>query len=382
MLVNAYKEETDRIIEFQANTLTRARYSDLTNRKYRDFVEGSGNAFQELFIRISAGKDEFTFGNRAKSSSCVTIKPPTLQPAAELLFCREYRSPLTAIVLLAIAYFLGAIGIFFMVLRLEKRSVRSLITFFGERGVDTGDVKDLSGLLSNIEALQESLTRSLQREIQLQKTAAVAEMAQQVAHDIRSPMLALQVAANTIEKDTSQSVDLIRNATLQIQKIVTDLNKTEIAQQNDSFDLIAVTKEVVLFKKNEWSESGVTFLTSGFERYTSTTLSCSGNASDYNRILSNILNNAFDARPNGCVISLDLELSEDYVSLIVGDNGPGIPDKILKAFGQRGNSIGKSTGRGLGLFNAVSRLKSWGGHLEVLETSPKGTTLGIKIPRL
>lgn len=93
------------------------------------------------------------------------------------------------------------------------------------------------------------------------------------------------------------------------------------------------------------------------------------NLSELKRILSNLINNAVEALPEkrgSITIKLNGN-SDGLVSIIVSDDGKGIPSEQLPKLAQEGVSYGKEksgeSGSGLGLYHARTVIEKWGGTI-------------------
>jgi signal transduction histidine kinase len=96
-------------------------------------------------------------------------------------------------------------------------------------------------------------------------------------------------------------------------------------------------------------------------------------------IATNLVENAVAVTPAGRKVRVSLHHRDGLVTLIVADQGPGIPEAIRAHLFQPGHS-GRSGGSGLGL--AISQLlaRQIGGELALEATSPQGTTFCLKLP--
>lgn len=107
-----------------------------------------------------------------------------------------------------------------------------------------------------------------------------------------------------------------------------------------------------------------------------------GDSGRLRQIMLNLLDNSRKAMARE--ISIMLKPDKDSLTLDVKDNGKGIPREdqpyIFERFYRGG--AGKIKNRGLGLGLTISRLlaRAHGGDLELLETSPEGTTFRLSLP--
>jgi anti-sigma regulatory factor (Ser/Thr protein kinase) len=88
-------------------------------------------------------------------------------------------------------------------------------------------------------------------------------------------------------------------------------------------------------------------------------------------LISNLLNNAFEAKAS-CV-ELSLRSSGEQFILDIIDNGLGVVDSIREKLFNEGATAGKPNGTGFGLYHAKKYLKLWNGDI-VLISSRAGNT--------
>ena len=103
------------------------------------------------------------------------------------------------------------------------------------------------------------------------------------------------------------------------------------------------------------------------------------------RIFSNLLNNAIEAVISQSdtqfgKISLWVKTKENFVTITIQDNGPGIPSNLLDKIFEEGMTT-KDQGNGLGLSHAKKNIESWSGELYVRSEINVGTTVYINLPK-
>jgi signal transduction histidine kinase/DNA-binding response OmpR family regulator len=109
----------------------------------------------------------------------------------------------------------------------------------------------------------------------------------------------------------------------------------------------------------------------------------SGDFGKLSRVLLNLLNNAIESYKNKNIsspqITVSLSQKDSTVTIIVSDNGPGIPEQIVNDIFKPFATFGKSGGTGLGLAITKQIIDAHGGNIKV-QTSPAGTEFTIVIP--
>jgi signal transduction histidine kinase/DNA-binding response OmpR family regulator len=103
------------------------------------------------------------------------------------------------------------------------------------------------------------------------------------------------------------------------------------------------------------------------------------------KIITNILSNAFKFTPEGGRIEVEATRVKDHLTVRISDTGIGIPaDKIPKIFDRfyqvDGSHTREQEGTGLGLSLTRELVELHNGTIEVESTEGKGTTFVIRIP--
>lgn len=112
-------------------------------------------------------------------------------------------------------------------------------------------------------------------------------------------------------------------------------------------------------------------------------LKVAGETTRLERVLFNLLENAFRHSPSGGAVWVTVESGDDAVSVWVCDNGPGIPsemtDNLFQKFHQRGGRTGKA---GLGLYFCRIVVERWGGEIGYSRRPEGGSNFWFKLPRV
>ena len=220
-----------------------------------------------------------------------------------------------------------------------------------------------------------------------------ANLAAQVAHDIRSPLVALDAALkNTSQLPEKQRV-IVRHAVNRIRDIANNLlekNRQQAgtamaaataAGEAPAVHLLSSLIDPVITEKRLSFESRHGINIDFKLTWESYGLFARIQPVEFRRMLSNLVNNAVEALGDKGAVDVNLNYKNESIVLTVSDNGKGIPPAILAKLGQRGETHGKAGGSGLGLFHARSAAESWGGSLAITSELGKGTTITIKLPR-
>ncbi|RYZ84405.1 MAG: HAMP domain-containing histidine kinase, partial [Proteobacteria bacterium] len=213
---------------------------------------------------------------------------------------------------------------------------------------------------------------------------AQTELAHQVAHDIRSPLLALEMLLKEVADFLPEHQNLVRSATTRIRDIANDLVSKGLEKNGDfksaeidSLLVLPALQSILSEKRLQFREQ----LGLRFELVVEPGSAGSfiqANQIEFSRVFSNLLNNAAESMKEG-TITVFVKRDGELVSIGVRDSGKGIEESILPTLGQRGVSIGKR-GSGLGLFHARQCASKWLGTLEIKSTLGGGTIVTLIVP--
>lgn len=234
--------------------------------------------------------------------------------------------------------------------------------------------------------MSEELHKILEERRILTKEAAKGEIATQVAHDIRSPLAALDMITKNISQLPEEYRLMLRHSVNRIHDIANQL----LAQNAGAAGTQSNRLESTLL--SEVIEAIVTEKRMSFRSRTEISLEAQIDSSSYGlfarvqsaelkRILSNILNNSIEAIPNAGRVEIRLRGEGADIVIEVVDNGVGIDPDILPRLMQKGASFGKTNGSGMGLYHARTKTEEWSGTLSLISKKDKGTTVRIKLPR-
>ena len=213
---------------------------------------------------------------------------------------------------------------------------------------------------------------------------------------MRSPLSVLDVVVSDLSILPEDKRVLLKSAVGRIKDIANNLleknrtiqsvtKSTEIpsSDKNSSAQLIGPLVEAILSEKRiqhrKKAGVGIHFI----EPNHSYGVFANVQASEFKRVLSNLIDNSVDAIGDLGAISVRILPSADsWVEIKMTDTGKGISSDILPKLGQKGQTFGKSGGSGLGLYHARKTLEGWGGLLKITSDVGKGTEVSLRLPRV
>lgn len=260
---------------------------------------------------------------------------------------------------------------------------------------DEGNVIGIVGTSIEITAEKELELLRLENErhirTALQEKENYAMLARKVAHDINSPVAALRMLLDQCNELPEDKRAFLRRAAESVLDIANNLLNHD-RDEEDSFGAEIEFRQFLLVsdlvcqllseKKVQYQQCSVKFET------------CIANdaqfafinvqKTEFRRAMSNLINNAVDALENkkGGVVTIQLTVDAELVSVEIQDNGKGIPkNKIKKILERQRFTEGKANGHGLGLQQVWDMLEGNLGTMIVRSTLDQGTSLQVAFPR-
>jgi two-component system sensor histidine kinase/response regulator len=247
--------------------------------------------------------------------------------------------------------------------------------------------------------LQNRLLTEQQRQLVAQlSTANTAKnrLLGMVAHDLRNPLASIRGLADflsdgTVGKLTDDQLDLV--------KTIQDTSQSMLTMVNELLDLTVIesgelkihpemrpiaellNKSVYLNNINA-AKKGSLIELAGIDADTELCI----DSDKVKQVIDNLLSNAIKFSPPSSTIHVAVEQTDGEVSILVRDQGPGIPEgerhKLFKDFGQtsvKPTAGEKSTGLGLAICKRI--MESHGGTIAAESVPTGGSIFRITFPR-
>ena len=210
------------------------------------------------------------------------------------------------------------------------------------------------------------------------------DVALQLAHDIRSPILSLETISDLFSELTDDGKALIKNVTKRISQIADDILKehqsyphtTNKGSHNFKLSISEIVSSLYEEKKSSCSNKEISFELTVDDLSSHTIVNVA--EKHLNRILSNIIDNSIESIQGSGVIQLNIHSDQDYAHLIIRDTGQGIAPHNLENIFKHGFSL-KPSGKGLGLSYVKEIIEAHGGQVEIQSTLGEETSLSLAI---
>ena len=233
------------------------------------------------------------------------------------------------------------------------------------------------------------ISTKLHEQFRMKSEMNISKLARQMSHDIRSPLAALNTTLSSCQGINEEEKLIIEKAIFRINEISNSLLKNT-KKSEDIFDLakppilisakiFKLIEEVVEEKKVQHNKNvNISINLVCFNK----NLEALIDTSNFQRIISNLINNSIEAASNGKSLEVSIIIKEQNlnIEILINDNGHGIPKVILDKLG-KSEATTKKDGNGLGLFHAFESVQSWGGSLTIHSNEYQGTEISILLPK-
>lgn len=253
-----------------------------------------------------------------------------------------------------------------------------------------GQSLEIRDVVCGYNSLLEKLDAAYGRFAEVEAAEKVRKVASQVAHDIKSPLVALSVVSMHLEELSEDKRIMIRNAIQRISDIANDLATRQSQSSSDetspengkekSVQLLSSLIELLISEKRTQFRSRLQVQIQSMLSVSSYGLFAQVQPVEFKRILSNLINNAVEAMPEKGTVTVSLAQNDTQANIVIRDSGQGIPADILPRLMQKGATFNKEGGSGLGLYHAKTTIAAWNGTIAIESETGLGTTVTITLP--
>ncbi len=233
------------------------------------------------------------------------------------------------------------------------------------------------------------------QDIEKKSIARINELSRQVAHDIRSPLSALNLLASKMKDTNREYSELIAVVVQNINNIADDLLRQSRSKDTNpkvlpfvdgTCNLNSALKEAIQEKEFECEYKSISIEIKIIENKVLDDLCIAISKTDFSRMISNILNNSIEAFKQNNSIHIRVIDAKDSIVLTITDFGHGIPESILRRLLKERLSYRKDTnttssGHGIGLYAAHQILSKVGGNISIDSKVGVGTKISLSIPK-
>jgi len=246
-------------------------------------------------------------------------------------------------------------------------------------------------LVSRIKRADEKREQMMAELQHTQKLSSIGRLAAGVAHEINNPLAIINEKAGLLSDLIQMTDDIanrskfdeltrsIINSVARCRKITHRLLgfSKRIEVKFESININVVIHEVLEFLEKEALYRKIDVRLKLFEPLNP----ISSDFGQLQQVFLNLLTNAFAAVDDGGIITIATTNRKNKgISVIISDNGCGIPQEILNNIFDPFFSTKKEKGTGLGLSITYGIINKLGGQISVESTEGKGTSFTINLP--
>jgi two-component system, NtrC family, sensor histidine kinase HydH len=265
------------------------------------------------------------------------------------------------------------------------------ISIFGMAGIIVGFLSDrerrqrtsLERTKGELEEVYRELQQNIERLKKAERLYAAGQLAASLAHEIRNPLASISGAAGILKRghasgeNTRDCLEIIEKESQRLNKLLTsflDFARPK-APRFQMTDLRPVLESVAALATHAANSQQIEFLRNVHDGLPE--VEC--DPEQLKQVLLNLLINAIQASNGAGTIWLDAAVRTDRISILVRDQGCGIPpaeqDRIFDPF-----FTTKENGTGLGLAIASMIVEQHGGLLTAEHNQDKGMTFRLELP--
>ena len=262
---------------------------------------------------------------------------------------------------------------------------------------DEGSIIGLVGTSVDISAEKEAERLKIENEKQkqsLKEQEKFTKIAEQVAHDIRSPLASLLMIIKSCTEIPEAERIALREAAISIGDITSNLLSRYIKKKPDlveeleeSQPMLASATLLQLLADKKYEYQNLSIKLNHDISQTGHFAFIKISISDFKRMISNLINNAKDAfnlpGSKKDKITINLDASNEWVTVSIQDNGKGMAPELIKKI-KRNISIteGKKEGYGIGLTQVRETLQRYQGEFSIASELGQGTKVTLTFPRI
>lgn len=227
--------------------------------------------------------------------------------------------------------------------------------------------------------LKRRLIEQFNQDLVTEKKVAKSEVAQQVRHNLRTPLAALMRIPKKLPESVAKDRELLELTIGQIRELISKLDDKPADQLSDQYEtdlyatLIQAKRELSLYVSKN-----IDFQFEVDDMISSTLVSHI--PFEFRAVLGNLVTNSMEALESSGKIIVRAKDTGAEIEITVADSGKGIRSENVERIFEKNFSHGKVNGSGIGLSHAKENIETWGGSIDVESVLGIGTTLTIRLP--
>jgi two-component system sensor histidine kinase HydH len=264
-----------------------------------------------------------------------------------------------------------------------EEDVELLTALAQQIAVALDNAKLYQRLQENFELTEQELKITQRKLLRSERSAAIANLVQGVAHEVRNPIMSIGGFATRMKADLSENsklhkyLDIILNETSRLEKLVRDVK--EIASMQtvhlQTTDVKKLLSKVIKEFSSTMSRHAIRLEADIEGDLPIINL----DQEQISRALRNIIQNSIEALHQGGTLTIEAKQLDSAIRIVVRDSGVGIDedrlDSVLDPF-----VTSKTTGAGLGLTMVYQIVTNHRGEIDIKSSGGNGTTVSLELP--
>lgn len=212
---------------------------------------------------------------------------------------------------------------------------------------------------------------------------AIADLAAQVAHDIRSPVATiLMFSKEYLGLPESQRM-ILRNSANRIQNIANGLLNYYKSERSDEKKIsknlvMELLSSIFAEKEVEYQSAPIKFICDINVQAAFCFIEV--NRIEFERMISNLINNSVESFDGEGIVRLLVEKHDNKLLIKICDNGKGMSQDVLNKILSGNQVTSKKTGYGLGIPYVRSIIKKYNATLDIKSVLNTGTETMVAFP--
>jgi two-component system sensor histidine kinase HydH len=238
-------------------------------------------------------------------------------------------------------------------------------------------------LQQSFELTEQELKLTQRKLIRSERSAAIANLVQGVAHEVRNPIMSIGGFATRMKAEVAEDsrlhryLDIVLSETYRLEKLVRDVKEIAAMQ---SVHLQATDMKNLLVEVIEGFSSTISRQAIRLETDIKRGLPAINlDQEQIARALRNIIQNSIEALHEGGTLKIEAKQLDSTIRIVVEDSGIGIEkdqlDSVLDPF-----VSSKTTGAGLGLTMVYQIVTNHRGEIDIKSNRGNGTTVTLELP--
>lgn len=245
----------------------------------------------------------------------------------------------------------------------------------------------VSRMASAIREREVSLAESRENEIRNEQLVAIGTLAAGTAHALGTPLSTMAVLLTELDKlsseelqkqDIKEDISILRRQVVRCRESLNQLThfyNKEFIRAETSERLVELVNSIRDYITNIHPTAPVSFRLEDEDAEVAV-------VSDPNlkHAIINLIENSIKAASSQVDVTFQVRRQDEPgLELSIGDNGPGIPTKVLESMGEPFNSTRRDS-MGLGIYLANAAIQKYGGNIEMFNRKSGGAMTVVRLP--